>query len=85
MRLFELKQKEIINIRDGKRFGFMSDLDIDEKIGCAKKIIIPGNNKILGVFGKETEYFIPWINIKQIGDDIILVDIETNRILKESS
>jgi YlmC/YmxH family sporulation protein len=75
-----IKQKEIINISDGKRFGFLSDIDIDEKIGRIKKIIVPGSGKIFGVFGRETEYFIPWSDIKQIGDDIILVDVNTDEI-----
>ena len=26
-----MRQKEIINISDGKRFGFIADIDIDEK------------------------------------------------------
>lgn len=80
MRLFDLKQKEIINIRDGKRFGFLADLDVDETIGKVNKIIIPGSGKLFGVFGKENEYFIPWDNIRQIGDDIILIDIDTSKI-----
>jgi sporulation protein, YlmC/YmxH family len=79
-----MRQKEIINISDGKRFGFIADIDIDEKSGKIKKIIVPGSGKILGVFGRETEYCIPWANIKQIGDDIILVDVDTEKIAEES-
>lgn len=79
-----MRQKEIINISDGKRFGFIADIDIDEKSGKIKKIIVPGNGKILGVFGREIEYCIPWANIKQIGDDIILVDVDTEKIVEES-
>lgn len=76
-----MRQKEIINIKDGKRFGFIADIDIDEKNGRIKKIIVPGNGKIFGVFGTETEYCIAWSDIKQIGDDIILVDVDTDKIL----
>ncbi len=75
-----MRQKEVINIKDGRRFGFIADIEIDEKCGKIKKIIIPGCGKILGVFGREKEYCIPWCDIKQIGDDIILVDIDIEKI-----
>jgi YlmC/YmxH family sporulation protein len=81
--MYHIRQKEIININDGKRLGFVADIDIDEKTGRIKKIIIPGNGKILGIFGRETEYCIEWCNIKQIGDDIILVDVDTEEITTE--
>ena len=80
MRICEIKKKEIININDGKRFGFLSDFDIDERTGRIKKIIVVENGKIFGVFGKESEYFIAWENIKQIGDDIILIDVDLDKI-----
>ena len=80
MRLSDFKQKEIININDGKRFGFLNDFDIDEYTGKIKKIIVVENGKIFGIFGKESEYFIAWENIKQIGDDIILIDVDWDKI-----
>lgn len=80
LRLSDFKQKEIININDGKRFGFLNDFDIDEYTGKIKKIIVVENGKIFGIFGKESEYFIAWENIKQIGDDIILIDADLDKI-----
>jgi YlmC/YmxH family sporulation protein len=82
-RIYDLRQKEIINIRDGCRFGFAADLEIDEKHGEIIEVIVPGPAKVLGVFGREKEYRIPWDSIKQIGEDIILIDAETSKILKE--
>ena len=60
----------------------MSDIEIDEYSGKVDKIIVPASGKILGVFGQEKEYCIPWREIKQIGDDIILVDVDTEKILE---
>ena len=70
----DFRQKEVINIYDGKRLGYVCDVDIDMTKGVLNAIIVPGNGKVLGLFGKDEDYVIPWSKIKTIGDDIILVD-----------
>ncbi len=70
----DFRQKEVINIYDGKRLGYVCDVDIDMVKGVLNAIIVPGNGKVLGLFGKDDDYVIPWDKIKTIGDDIILVD-----------
>lgn len=72
----ELRAKEVINIRDCKRLGRVSDFEFDECSGCIHKLIVPGNsNKLLNFFQCEQDYVISYKNIRQIGPDIILVDI----------
>ena len=83
IRIYELRQKEIINIKDGTRFGFVADLEIDEETGEIEKIIVPGPARVFGMFGRDTEYCIPWDKIKQVGDDIILVDVKADDCLEE--
>lgn len=78
VRLFDFKQKEVINISDGARLGFVSDVEIDIKGGKLLKIIVAAPGRIFGIFGCEKEYVICWENIKKIGDDIILVDVCDN-------
>lgn len=75
----QLRAKEVINIRDCKRLGKVSDFEFDECSGCIHKIIVPGNsNRFLSFFQcEQCDYVIPYKNIKQIGPDIILVDICT--------
>lgn len=70
----DFRQKEVINIYDGKRLGFVCDVDIDISTGKLNAIIIPGRSKFLGLWGAAEDYVIPWNNIKTVGDDIILVD-----------
>ena len=82
-RIYELRQKEVINIRDGCRFGFLSDVDIDIDKGKIIKLIVPGPARFFGIFGREHEYRIPWDCIKQIGVDIILVDVKVDDVLEE--
>ena len=70
----DFKHKEVININDGKRLGFVQDVTADLETGTITSIIVPGNNKIFNVFASN-DIVIPWENIKCIGDDIILVEI----------
>lgn len=72
----ELHAKEVINIRDCRRLGRVSDFEFDECSGCIHKLIVPGCcNKLCCFFKSEQDIVIPYKNIKQIGPDIILVDI----------
>lgn len=84
VRIYDMKQKEVINSNDGIRLGFISDIEVDLKEGRLLKIIVPGPAKLLGVFGRVKEYQIPWDKIKKIGEDIILVDIDVEKSLVES-
>ena len=70
----DFKHKEVINITDAKRLGFVQDVTADLKSGVITSIIVPGNNKRFSIFNNE-EIVIPWEKIKAIGDEIILVDI----------
>ncbi len=71
----DFKHKEAINIKDGKRLGFVQDVCADLESGMITSIIVPGNNKILNMFSDSNEIVIEWSNIKCIGDDVILVEI----------
>lgn len=75
MKTSELRQREVINIVDGKRLGYVTDLDIDLEKGMIKSIIIPGHSKIFSLFSKSGDYVIPWEQIKTIGSDVILVEL----------
>lgn len=76
MRYCELKRKEVINCKDCKRLGFVSDLQFNPCTGCIEAIIVPGPGKLFGCFCCNSEYIIRFCNIVRIGPDIILVDID---------
>ena len=60
MRLCELKCKEVINVCDGKRLGFIVDLLIDECNGHIHAIVIPKAGKKCSFFSDGSEYVIPF-------------------------
>ena len=71
----EFRCKEVINIRDCKCLGKVTNMEFDECTGCIRKIIIGEENKLFCLFKPESEIVIPFKDIRQIGPDIILVDI----------
>ena len=71
----DFKHKEVININDGKRLGFVQDVCADLESGTITSIIVPGSNRIMGMFSGGNEIVIDWHKIKCIGDDVILVEI----------
>lgn len=70
----ELKQKEVINISDGRRLGLVGDVEINMETGNLEAIVIPAGGKFLGFFSKENDIVIGWNNIRKIGIDVILVE-----------
>ena len=75
MKIFELKNKQVINEEDCCIIGCVIDIDFDPKNGCINSIIIPGPGRLCGFFGREFVYVIPFRCIKSIGRDIILVNV----------
>ena len=73
----QLQCKEVICIADGRRLGFVSDVEIELPEGRVLAILVPGPCRFMGVLGRQEDYCIPWHCIKRIGPDIILVDYRT--------
>ncbi len=72
----ELRSKEVINVSDGARLGFVSDVEIDLENGRLVALIVPGAYRLLGLFGRDDDFVIKWENIRKIGDDVIIIDNE---------
>lgn len=72
----KLKNKEVINISDGKSLGFVSDIEVDLERGAIGGIVIPGQRTMFGWFSRgENDMLIKWEKVKTVGDDVILVDL----------
>jgi YlmC/YmxH family sporulation protein len=79
MRVCELKQKEIINASTCRSLGCPVDVEFDCKTSKLTALVVPGPGKFCFFWGKASEYIIPWECICQIGDDIILVEIDEEK------
>jgi YlmC/YmxH family sporulation protein len=73
--LTQLRQMEIIDISEGRRLGFISDIIFDDDLRKIESFVIPPQSGIFSLFKKKDEIHLKWEQIKVIGVDIILVDI----------
>ena len=74
----KLKNREVINIRDGRSLGFICDIEVNLELGTIEGIVIPGGKRLFSFLGpKEDDQLIRWDRIRTIGDDVVLVDVES--------
>ncbi len=73
-RLSELKYKEIIDVEDGTRFGYVRDAEVDWDEGKVRALVVPGRLRLFGLLGREEDLVVPFEAVKRFGEDIILVD-----------
>ena len=81
-RIADLQCKEVVNITDGCRLGYVSDVELDILTGKVVAIVVPGKCRFFGLFGRADDYVIPWQCIRRFGEDIILVEVIPDRVCK---
>ena len=72
----QLQCKEVICVNDGRRLGFITDVQVEVPEGNILAIVVPGPCRFFGFVGRNDDYVIPWCCIRRIGPDIVLVDIK---------
>lgn len=84
-RIADLRCKEVINVCDGFRLGFVDDVLLDVSCGKILALVVPGPCKYLGIFGRTEDYVIYWENVVKIGNDIVLAEVkgDHHRIKRE--
>ena len=84
-RIDELKNKQVVCVKNGCVLGLVSDIELDTQSGNLTAIIIFGRYKVLGLFGRSDDIVIPWKDIEVIGDETILVTTDPPLFLQEKS
>ena len=74
-RMGDLRNKEVINVRDGSRMGYVCDLELDTAAAALTALVVYGKLRLFGIFGREPDLVIPWDKVGLIGDDTVLVDL----------
>ena len=75
-RVADLRCKEIINVADGRRFGYVGDVELDLESGRIRALVVPGRLRLFGLLGREEDQVFPWETVRRFGEDIILVERE---------
>ena len=68
----DIKNKEVINVCDGCRLGFVCDAEIDLESGRIISLLLPSRGKLLSL-SRCDPVRVLWCDIERIGDDVILV------------
>ena len=76
MTFSELRDKEVINLCNGKRMGYVCDVEFDSECGKICALLLPAR-LFSGGLKKCAPTRIPWSCIDRIGKDLILVKFET--------
>lgn len=79
-RVGDLRCKEVINVSDGSRYGYVGDAEVDLETGQIRALIVPGRLRLFGLLGREAERVFPWSAVRRFGEDIILVESETSHL-----
>ena len=73
-RIGELRCKEVINMTDGSRYGYVGDAEVDLDSGQIRALVVPGKLRLFGLLGREEDRVFPWSAVRRFGEDIILVE-----------
>ena len=78
MSFSEIRRKDVVNICDGKKLGKPIDLVLNDS-ACAEALVVPGRSGgLLGLLRQDREgCIIPWDRVRRVGDDVILVEIDS--------
>ena len=77
MRISDIMEKEIINVKNGKKLGFITDIDLDGENGKVSSFSITGSSGNFFSRGAEIDTVF-WRDILRIGCDTIIVSIGSN-------
>lgn len=73
-RIGDLRNRDVISVKDGVRIGLVGDIEIDTQSALLAAIVVYGRPRFFGLFGHEEDCVIPWSDIRTIGEDAVLVD-----------
>ena len=74
--LGDLRRKEIINIKNGAKLGFVDDVELDTDDSSVKALIVYGRFRLFGLLGRDDDLIIKCDDIQLVGEDTILVCFE---------
>lgn len=80
--LAELRNKEIINIKNGARMGYVDDVEFDTDDSMIKSFIVYGRSRFFGLFGREDDIILTCDDIEIIGVDTVLISADEAKLAK---
>lgn len=75
-RMGDLRNKEVVNVRDGGRLGPVCDIEVDARSARLTAIVVYGRLRLFGLLGREPDAVVPWEDIQIIGEEVVLVSYQ---------
>ena len=73
-RITDMHSKEVINICDGTRLGYVDDVEVDTCTAEIVAIVVHGRGRVFGLLGRCEDIVIGWRDIEVIGEETVLVN-----------
>ncbi len=78
VRLCDLQHKEIVNLTNGAVLGFADDILLQTETAEVVSLIVCGRPRMFGLLGRQNDLVIPWSCIRTVGEDTILVAMDSS-------
>ena len=75
-----LRELEVINLCGGERLGYPCDFELDVDDARILAIVVERSGQGFSLFSDKEQYVIPWCNIECIGEDAILVRLDSTKL-----
>lgn len=75
-RIAELRDKQVLSIKDGSVIGYLCDVEFDTECGKLTAIVVSGKGRGFGLLSKNEDIVIPWEKIEVMGNDSVLVSFD---------
>lgn len=80
MTVGELCERDVVNMASGVNLGRVDDIAFSEATAGITHIVLYGKLKLFGLLGREEDTYIPWSEIQKIGQDVLLIDTQTEKL-----
>lgn len=74
MTLYELRKKDVIRSSNGDNLGRADDIIFEDTRITA--LVLYGRPRLLGLAGRQPDLVIPWQQVAQVGNDVVMVTLE---------
>ncbi len=81
----DIRRKEVIDITDGERLGYIDDVRVDLSDSSVTALVIYGRPRLFGILGRDADIIIPCSSIRVVGGEVILIKRTAAGSLSEST
>ena len=74
-RISDLRNKDVINSLDGKKLGYIKDVELNLQDGRISGLVLPAGKSFMSLFSKDNDIIVKWSQIVKIGVDVIIVEL----------